>query len=311
MSWRDRPYSDDDYGYGSGPPRPELRFQFRRPGMLVTWLVLINVGVYLVELISLRFSPFGFMELFGLSLAGISRLWVWQLVTYMFVHDPHDIFHILFNMLLLFFVGRQIEQGFGRERFLQFYGLCGIVGGMAYLALGTLSTLGAVSPRYFAMPLIGASGAVWGLLIAAMIFYPSMQIIFFVFPMPIRVFGAIMLGIVLFQALSPGGIQNLGGEVCHAAGAGAGVAILYFWGMMPSMRFGSGRGPSFMGRLRKGTWQRKQRRLADEQAEVDRILEKVHQQGIHSLTRRERKTLSSATQRQREREREAGRIDRV
>lgn len=303
MSWRDRPYSDDDYGSGYG--RPELRFQPRRPSMLVTWLVLINVGVHIIHLISTNASPFAFSEFFGLSLDGLAHLRIWQLGTYMFVHSPDNLLHIIFNMLLLFFVGREIERGFGRERFIWFYITCGLVGGLAYLVLGALS------PAYYAAPLVGASGAVWGLLIAAMIFYPHMQIIFIIFPMPIRVFGLIILAILFLQAISPGGVRNLGGEVCHFGGAMAGVAILYYWGVMPSIRFGSGGGPNIMGRLRKGAWVRKQRRLAEEQLEVDRILDKVRREGINSLTRREKKILATATQRQRERDRQAGRIDRV
>lgn len=305
MSWQDRPYSDDEGGYGTFSRPGELRIGFRRPTMLVTWLVIINVAVHLLNLLSSSAWPGGFVRFFGLSLDGLAHLRIWQPVTYMFVHDTGDLLHILFNMLLLYFVGGEIERGFGRQRFMWFYAVCGIIGGLAYLALG------AFSQRYFHTPLVGASGAVWGLLIAAMIFYPHMQIVFIVFPMPIRVFGAIMLGIVFLQAISPGGVENLGGEVCHFGGALAGVGILYYWGVMPSIRFGSGSGPGIIGRLKKGAWVRRQRKLAAEQAEVDRILEKVHQQGINSLSRRERKILSEATQRQRERERQAGRIDRV
>ncbi|HOA73429.1 MAG TPA: rhomboid family intramembrane serine protease [Phycisphaerae bacterium] len=305
MSWRDRPYSDDDFGYGSG--RPELRFRLPRPTTLVAWLVIINVAVHIVHLISLNLLPPGtFSRTFGLSLRGLATLKIWQPVTYMFVHAADELFHLIFNMLLLYFVGREIERGFGRQRFIRFYAVCGIVGGLAYLILGAISP----DPYYY-VPLVGASGAVWGLLIAAMIFYPHMQIIFIIFPMPIRVFGAIILALVLLQAITPGGVANLGGEVCHFGGALAGVGILYYWGMMPAIRFGSGGGPNFMGRLRKGAWERKQRKLAEEQAEVDRILEKVHAQGINSLSRRERKKLAVATQRQRERDRQAGRVDRV
>lgn len=304
MSWQDRPYSDED-GYGAATGRGELRIGFPRPTMIVAWLVIINVVVHLINIIVSNTSPIGFVRLFGLSLGGIAHLRVWQFVTYMFVHDTGDLLHILFNMLLLYFVGGEIERGFGRQRFIRFYAVCGIIGGLAYLALG------AINPGYFNMPLVGASGAVWGLLIAAMIFYPHMQLIFIVFPVPIRVFGAIMLGIVFLQAIGRDGVANLGGEVCHLGGAMAGVGILYYWGMMPTVRFGSGQGPGIVGRLKKGAWARKQRQLAEEQIEVDRILEKVHQEGINSLDRRERKILASATERQRERDRHAGRIDRV
>ncbi|MBI4581660.1 MAG: rhomboid family intramembrane serine protease [Planctomycetes bacterium] len=299
MSWRDRPYSDETYGQ----TRPELRFQFHRPTMVATWLVLINVGVHLVHLISTNVSPGGFQRTLGLSLDGVAHLKVWQLATYMFVHDARGILHILFNMLMLYFIGIQIERGFGHQRFLWFYAVSGLVGGLAYLVLGALT------PSYFALPLVGASGAVYGLLMVAMIFYPQMQIILFVFPMPIRVFGAVMLAILLFQAITPGGVENLGGEVCHLGGALAAVGVLYAWGMMPRVGFGPPGGGALGRGLsrwfhRFGAAGRRHRQLADTEAEVDRILDKVRHEGVHSLTRREKKTLARATELQRERDRQ-------
>jgi membrane associated rhomboid family serine protease len=303
MSWQDRPYNDGN-AYGSG--RPELRLQFRLPTMLVTWLVLINIAMHLVHMVAVNIFQIPFDRWFGLSLSGLLHLRVWQLFTYMFVHDLRDLFHIIFNMLMLYFVGMQIERGFGRRRFLQFYFACGLIGGVAYLILGWLI------PSLRFVPVVGASGAIWGLLIAAMVFYPSMQLIFFVFPMPIRVFGAIMLGIFVFQILSGGG-PNLGGEICHLGGAIAGVAVLYAWGMMPRVQVGSEEGPlsRWSSGRTKNAWARKQKKLAAEQAEVDRILDKVHREGVASLTRREKKTLATATRSQQQRDRQAGRIDRV
>lgn len=296
MSWQDRPYQDENYG----TPRPELRLQFRKPSSTTACLVLINIAVFLLKALAGQY--FYFDGWLGLSLAGIASLKIWQFVSYMFVHG--DLWHILFNMLMLYFIGIQIERDFGRKRFLQFYFTSGLVGGLAYLLLGALSA------RYYAIPVVGASGGVYGLLMIAMIFYPNMQIIFLIFPMPIRVFGAIMLGIFIFGMLSGTG-RNFGGDVCHLGGALAAVGLLYAWGMMPTVRFGSEDGP--LSRLFNGkkAWARKQRKIAEEQAAVDRILDKVHREGVASLTRREKKTLAQATRNQQERDRQAGRIDRV
>ncbi|UCD29168.1 MAG: rhomboid family intramembrane serine protease [Planctomycetota bacterium] len=308
MSWRDRPYSQDE------PSQPELRLSFRKPSTAVTWLIIANAVVYIIQLISLRWNPVFFLETFGLSLAGISQLYFWQPVTYMFLHSPFRIFHILVNMLMLYVCGSEFERAFGRQRFLQFYFTCGIVGGLAYLALSAL-----YPGEYFIKPLVGASGAVYGLLMAAIIFFPHIQVILFIIPMPIRVFGLIVAAILLLQIVGPGGVENPGGEVCHLAGAATGVVIFYVWGIMPRIRIGSGEGtlriPFGLGKLaqqrREGAWARKQKKLASEQADVDRILAKVKQQGIQSLTHKEKKNLARATQRQKEQDRQFGRTDRL
>ncbi len=293
MSWQDRPYSDTE-----GDGRPEFRIQFRKPGTLTVWLLIANVAVFFLQ----AMSPSRWMETnLGLSLSGVMHFKVWQIGTYMFLHD--DIWHLFFNMLILYFVGNQVEQGFGRNRFSILYAVCGVFGGLVYLVFG------AFSAAHYRIPLVGASGAIWGLLMVAMVFYPSMQIIFYFFPVPIRVFGAIMLGIFLFQIIT-GRVENPGGQACHLGGAIAAVGVLAWWGMAPRVRFGA-EGPREPGRgwwgrrfSAEGSWARKQKRLAAEQREVDRILEKVHRQGINSLNRKERKLLAGATQRQRERDQE-------
>ena len=298
MSWRDRPYAGD---FGE----PELRISFRRPGSLTTWLILINIAVYFVTLISYRLG-LDLGRYFGLSLAGLKSFLIWQPVTYMFMHELGPL-HILFNMIGLYIFGREFERSFGRKRFIQFYAICGLAGGLAYL------TLAHFSPQYEYVPLIGASGAVYGLLMAAIIFFPHIQVIFFIFPMPIRVFGLIVLAMVLVSLLT-GSSSNLGGELAHLGGAGAALGMFALWGMFPRIVIGSGQGIQLFGgrsRLRPGAWAKRQEKLAKEQEEVDRILIKVRQSGLQSLTWRERKTLSRATKRQRERDRQLDRVDRL
>jgi len=137
-----------------------------------------------------------------------------------------------------------------------------------------------------------------------------------IFPMPIRVFGLIVAAIAVIQVLT-GNVSNAGGQVCHLAGAATAMVIFSAWGIMPGVRIGPGRGLRipFLGRRRsrraEGAWERRQRRLAQEQTEVDRILAKVHDHGLNSLTWTERRTLSRATQRQKKREDELDRVDRL
>ncbi|GMV98614.1 MAG: rhomboid family intramembrane serine protease [Phycisphaerae bacterium] len=296
MSWRDRPYSGDD-------TQAEIRLGFPRPTTTVAWLVAVNVVIFILHQIILRAGGWPRDEIilrFGLSFDGLRDLRFWQPLTYLFVHG--GMFHILFNMLMLYFLGIEFERTFGRQRFLKFYFICGVCGGLAYLGLSI------VRPEFRGQPLVGASGAVYGILVAAMIFFPSMRILFYFFPVPVRVFGLILMGMWFVGLISPQGFGNPGGEICHAAGALTGVLTFYAWGMMPRIRIGSGR---LGARWQEGAWARRQKRLADEQAEVDRVLEKIHLEGLASLTRREKKILAEATRRQREREAPFGRLDRL
>lgn len=290
MSWQDRNYA------GTGG-EPELRIQFRKPSTAVVWLILANAIMFLLDAVSQRMIDGGLITQLGLSMTGIRQLRFWQPLTYMFMHG--GIMHLLMNMIGLYVFGTEFERQFGRDRFLQFYGICGILGGVAYLIFS------AISPGYQYVPLVGASGAVYGLLLAAIIFFPTIQVILFIFPIPIRVFGLIVLAILLLSLISPGGIANVGGEVCHIAGAITGLGVFYAWGIMPTVRFGGGKGITILpgsGRGRSnpnpGGWEKQQRKLAEERAEVDRILEKVSRQGMHSLSWREQRTLRKATQRQ-------------
>ena len=304
MSWRDRPYADD-----SNPQMP-MRVHFRKPSSVVMWLIIINVAVFFLDVLSQHFSPAGAHYLFGLSLNGIKSLFIWQLVTYMFLH--FDVMHLLINMLLLYVCGSEFERAFGKTRFLQFYVICGVMGGLAYLMLAL------IDPSRQYDWLIGASGAGYGLLLAAIILFPHIQVILFIIPMPIRVFGLIVAAMLLLKLISPGPIDNLGGEVCHVAGALTGLVVFKAWGMLPSRparvvgsAAGMGFGQKFLQKRREGVWARKQKQLAEEVVEVDRILTKIRQEGIASLTRAEKKILGRATQRQQQEERRFGRNDRV
>jgi membrane associated rhomboid family serine protease len=278
-----------------------MRLGWRKPTSAVKWLLIANIAVYFIQVLSQNWSQRLFIETFGLSLYKLQYLHVWQFVTYMFIHG--DTWHLLFNMIGLYVFGTEFERAFGKRRFLQFYFACGIVGGVAYLVLTV------VNPAYQVIPLVGASGAIYGLLVAAIIFFPHIQIILLVFPVPIRVFGMIIAGMLLLNILA-GDVRNLGGEVCHVAGAAAGLAIFYLWGMLPGFGGKSNPGksapyvppPRKARRPQQGAWAQKQKEKAELQAEVDRILAKVHSDGIASLTRKEKKTLSEATQRQRDEE---------
>jgi membrane associated rhomboid family serine protease len=145
--------------------------------------------------------------LLGLRAASVVQyLWIWQIATYMFLHG--GIFHIAFNMLALWMFGTELERIWGTPYFLKFYFVTGI-------GAGALTVLISLLPFEFAQQLqrsivIGASGAIYGLLLAYALYFPDRQVyMYFVFPIPVKIFVAIIGAIALFSSLSEaGGIAN-------------------------------------------------------------------------------------------------------
>jgi membrane associated rhomboid family serine protease len=112
------------------------------------------------------------------------RLWVWQLGTYMFLHG--GLFHILFNMLALWMFGTELERIWGARYFVKFYFVTGI-GAAMLTVLFSLLPLG-VSQQLYRSNVIGASGAIYGLLLAYALYFPDRRIyMYFVFPIPTSV----------------------------------------------------------------------------------------------------------------------------
>jgi membrane associated rhomboid family serine protease len=201
-------------------------------------------------------------------------LQVWRLITYQFLHGGFG--HIFFNMLGLMFLGPPLERNWGSRKFLTFYLSCGVAGGIFYIILVSIGFLSAGI-------MIGASGAVLGVLTACAILFPHFVVFFVVFPMPIRVAAIILICIAAFSTLSRG--ANAGGEACHLAGIAAGALYVFSdsWRTALKLRFKASR------------WEKNvesERRL---RIEVDRILKKVHDSGLHSLSTTEKRLLKKAT----------------
>lgn len=155
--------------------------------------------------------------IFGLSARGISHWMLWQFVTHQFVHA--NLFHLLVNMLGLWFAGRILENLLGGWRFLLFYLACGICGGVFQLVLSPGPTL------------VGASGAVCGVIAAFSALYPEMPItalLFFFLPIRMRAkwLGRMIVIISVFLILT--GLMGDVGNAAHLGGALAGYAIVWF-----------------------------------------------------------------------------------
>jgi membrane associated rhomboid family serine protease len=176
------------------------------PGPLSSALKAIigaNVAIFLAQVF---FDP-ALTNLLGLQPRLVVHGWAWQLVTYMFVHG--GIWHILFNMLALWMFGTELERVWGTRYFVKFYFVTGIGAGILTVVLSWL-------PFEFTRPLygsnvIGASGAIYGLLLAYGLYFPDRPIyMYLVFPIPAKIFVMIMGAIAFYSTLSAagGGVAN-------------------------------------------------------------------------------------------------------
>ena len=177
------------------------------PGPLSTALKALigaNVAMFLITTL----APFGQEVIRFLGLVPthvIHRVWAWQLVTYMFLHG--GIFHIVFNMLALWMFGTELERIWGTRYFLKFYFVTG-VGAGALTVLFSLLPFG-FAQQFQVATIIGASGAIYGLLLAYALYFPDRPILMIVFWVPAKVCVAILGAIALVSSLSDsGGVAN-------------------------------------------------------------------------------------------------------
>ena len=155
----------------------------------VKWLIVVNVAIWIFYFFASRWIGDGLFIPLKLIPAMVVRGAIWQPVTYLFLHDPQGIMHILLNMLVLWMFGTPIEETWGTRRFMQYYFLCGVGAGICVVIVNLL-----VGNRY--QPTIGASGAIFGLLLAYGMLFPNQIVLFmFLFPMKakymVMIFGAI------------------------------------------------------------------------------------------------------------------------
>lgn len=274
MGIYDRDYYRADYDGQKAYPQMQFRFPQLTP--VVKYLLIINVSVYLVCII----EPLGdiIYKWFSVNATSIGRsLQLWRLIGYQFLHDPDNPWHLILNMLGLYFLGPTLERFWHSRKFLYFYLGCGVAGGAFYLLLASFGLVQAAS-------LVGASGAILGMLAACAILFPQFVVFFFFFPVPIRIAAVVLTFIYIVSIFR--GARNAGGDVAHLAGMAVGAGYVYLW-------------PRWKNREKNVShaddWEKKFKKYNELQREVDRILEKVNKEGLSSLTRKEKKILSEAT----------------
>jgi len=272
MGLYDRDYTRADF-QSEFHRAPQMRMVFPRVTPAVKWLLIINVVVYFAQILG---ADAILLSAFAVRLDPLSRvLQVWRLVTYQFLHG--GTLHILFNMLGLFFLGPTLERHWGSKRFLIFYLSCGAAGGLFYILLVATKFL---SP----LPMIGASGAILGVLAACAILFPQFVVFFPFFPVPIRVAAIILILLYVASLLTHG--SNAGGDAAHLAGMAAGAVYVVSQSWRAKLKL----------KVQTGAWERKIAAERSLRVELDRILKKVHDSGVHSLTSKEKRILKKATE---------------
>jgi len=231
----------------------------------IKWLLIANLIVFVIEL----FDRSGYIiSYFGLTPNDVlTGPLVYQVVTYMFLHNPHSFWHILFNMLMLWMFGSEIERQWGTRKFLKFY--------------------------FSTTPVIGASGAVLAVLIAFAVLWPNRTVLlYFLIPIKVKYLMLFIVGLDLIVVLA--GASDGVAHWTHLGGALFGFLYMRRAGITGLMHGRLDRAKS----RRKDRKEEKEREEADKlMDEVDRVLDKISEVGMDKLTEKERKILERASSR--------------
>jgi len=206
-------------------PRPVVFGGPLTPG--VRTLVFVTIGVFIFQLVAGWLAQVRLERIFGLvPYDVVHHLFLWQMGTYLFLHG--GFFHILFNMLGLWMFGNDLEELWGTQRFIRFYFITGVGAALCSVLVSPNSTI----------PIIGASGAIYGILAAYGILFPERTLLlYFVIPIKAKWF-VLILGLITFWS----SLSASGGGVAYVAHLGG---MLFGWLYLRSGGMGPGSGPKF------------------------------------------------------------------
>ena len=272
------------YGHQEGHgPQPFIQDRWTPA---VKKLVLANVIVFVLQSFTQDPNANNWMlDLFALRVSTVVKEYaVWQFFTYMFLHG--SMFHILLNMLGLWMFGSTVERRLGTRGFLWLYFGSGIAGGLLHFTAQLFT-------GHWSVPMIGASGACFGVFLAfATLCGDAIVLAFLFFPMRARTAALLFVAVSLFSGFKE--LQGMSSRIAHFAHLGGALfGYLYVkWPLvwarsLPRLRLRPG---GFKPKIHRETSSRD-----DLSGEVDRILNKIHEQGVGSLTQAERQTLDEAS----------------
>lgn len=196
-------------------------------------ILIINVLVWLAQFVLLRRANFDLTQYLGLHFPFSDHFRIYQLITYMFLHDPYSFSHVFFNMFAVFMFGRTLEQVWGSKRFLTYYVVTGIGAGIVQVIVMYLRISAIAPPEMFYAVnsiTVGASGAVFGILLAFGMLFPNAQLFIIPFPFPIKA-KWFVIGYGLLELFF--GVSNRTGDnVAHFAHLGGmlfGIFMILYW----------------------------------------------------------------------------------
>jgi len=275
------------------PPNGRQVFAQRGWTPAVRGLIIANVIVYFLQMLTSGRDGSPLVDALALTPQSVRESFaIWQFVTYMFLHG--GLMHIAFNMLGLWMFGAEVERIIGTRRFLWLYFGSGVIGAVLHFVITI------VFNRDPSIHMIGASGGVIGVVVAFAIYCGEAIVLFFLFfPMKARTAAILFVAIDLFA-----GVQSLkdgrGDGVAHFAHLGGALfGYLYCKGIRGAKFgriFSSGGRKRFKPRLIKTDPPGEAAKGGDVlKNKVDQILDKIHTQGVTSLTDEERRILDEAS----------------
>lgn len=248
------------------------------PGALspfIKWMLIINVGVWILEYVfptmifNLGLVPARFFSEFPNLL--------YTVFTYMFLHSTAMFGHILFNMFALWMFGTEIEYTWGSKSFARFYFYCGLAGSILTLI---------VYPSQMA-PMIGASGAIYGILIAYWLMFPNRKLyIYFLVPVKVKwaIPGMMLLGF-LFSGGNVAHMAHLGGAIFGLAYLKLDWRWLSFGKKFKNLRY----------KRQEAKLEKRRQNAVDTMKRIDAILDKINEVGLENISKADRKFLEEAS----------------
>ena len=296
-------------------------------------LLVINIVAFLISMFSGHVAILGgrdLNDLFGLHFFLAPDFHLYQLITYMFMHGGWT--HLFFNMFALWMFGCVVENVWGPKKFFFYYIFCGIGAGLCQeiaqyvqYSYEHLDSYAYVQTAVGSIPMsdylnlwttVGASGAIYAILLAFGMLFPEQRIFIIPIPFPIKAkwFVVFYVAIELFLAISSAGDGVA--HVAHLGGMLFGFLLIKYWKKHPyrgSGNFGMSKGQGFFDRMRN-TWEQRKgdsrnshsasssysrhesdwdynQRKRQEQDEIDRILDKIRKSGYESLSKSEKQKL--------------------
>lgn len=297
----------------------EFKDAWRRPNNALPQIIIINVVVFLVLAVLNVFGKifgFSFISDFVYNQFSIPPLFAdfilrpWTLITYAFAHSLTSIFHILFNMLVLYWFGKLIVEYLGNQKLINLYVLGALAGGLSYLFVYNFVPFYVENSNFHGM--VGASAAVYAITVAAATLVPNYTF-FLLFFGPVKIKYIAAFYIVISFLGSVGG--NAGGNIAHLGGALIGFLyikqlqagtdwgkwigstmrfFLSFFVRQPKMKVSGQKKTKHAATSHSSGTQSTANNIAD-QAEIDKILDKISQSGYESLSKEEKQKLFNAS----------------